>query len=142
METAETDMGLGEGSQVVMLPTVGALKWELADVSSADHEGFVWARIKARGNREYCVCPVSKMDEVYGSAYYLVKRKIHVECAPYVLAPPPLLTGPLLHPSGYYWAPPPPPLRLLLGPSSTPPPQCPNREAEVACQDHEWREDH
>ena len=65
------------GADILMLASnaKGEWKWEFAVVSNMDAQECIWARIKARGNREYAVIKTTEKKEGYGIRYFKVKHK-------------------------------------------------------------------
>ena len=63
------------GKQVAMMAYTASkkeFKWELGVISNTVEGGRLWARIKARNNREYSVCVLAEMTETYGKRWFLI----------------------------------------------------------------------
>ena len=65
------------GAKIIMLARGGAkgTKWEYAVVSCMDHGNLVWARVKARQNREFAVVRTDEIEQGYGTCYYKIKKE-------------------------------------------------------------------
>ena len=76
--TAAKQMGslICKGATIIMLAknAKNIFKWEVAVVSNMDYDGMIWARIKARGNREYAVVKTDETEQCYGTKFYKIKK--------------------------------------------------------------------
>ena len=63
------------GTSVAMMAYTASkkeFKWELGVISNTDDGNRLWARIKARNNREYAVCVLTEMKETYGKCWFFI----------------------------------------------------------------------
>ena len=79
LSAEQSGMPLEFGREIVMLAkTKQVYKWEHAVISNMDFGGCVWARIRARGNREYSVMTTVGKTECYGTDYYVIKDHVYI----------------------------------------------------------------